>query len=347
MVEAAAAEDADLLAPPLLDMSKFALKAYNRFTRDVEVGALTVAHFLLGQPSAYIPKSDRSVTINFYQVKIHIRRVLNSLLDETSSEGILETANQYINFDGRTRRPSIYKNYEHRDARLAHLCFYEYASQIFVQTFKGAKDRAFRFPFNPSYPLHTTHLQVSVSSLKSLKTPSLCGSFTSMSEQDNDTLNTTLRTQDEIHEVLLSLFYLWNNLQGLQSNHIASLCAAQYKNTQLWNFLVPSLPLYLVQLSENVILLRRSKEAANQDRKERGIEFGNYLETIDYEIYNNDEEANVDFNFATLQPTESSLLLRPCLKQTKCKVSKGYVPQYSQQVAVGRGKVPKYRVWME
>ena len=66
MAEAAAAKEADLPAPPPLDMSKFALKAYNRFTRSVEVGALVVAHFLLGQPSAYIPKSDRSVTINFY-----------------------------------------------------------------------------------------------------------------------------------------------------------------------------------------------------------------------------------------------------------------------------------------
>jgi hypothetical protein len=66
-----------LPAPEPLDMSKFALKAYNRFTRDVEVGAPAVAHFLLGQPSAYIPKSDKSVTINFYWVKTNIRRVLN------------------------------------------------------------------------------------------------------------------------------------------------------------------------------------------------------------------------------------------------------------------------------
>jgi hypothetical protein len=192
--EAAAAENSDLPAPPPLDMSKFALKAYNRFTRDVEVGAPAVAHFLLGQPSAYIPRSDRSVTINFYWVKINIRQVLSRLLDQTSSEGIAETVNQYIKFDGRTRRPSIYENYEHRGARLAHLCFYEYAAQIFVQAFKAAQNRAFCFPFDPAYPLNTTHIQVSISSLKSLRTPSLCGSFTSMSDRDNDILDTTLRT---------------------------------------------------------------------------------------------------------------------------------------------------------
>lgn len=113
-------------------MSKFALKAYNRFTRDTEVGGPAVAHFLLGQPSAYIPRSDASVTVNFHWVRVNFRSALHCLLDETGSEGLSETAEQYVNFDGRTRRPSIYENYEHRGARLSHLCFYEYASQIFV-----------------------------------------------------------------------------------------------------------------------------------------------------------------------------------------------------------------------
>jgi hypothetical protein len=102
-----------------------------------------------------------------------------------------------------------------------------------MQTFKGAQSRAFLFPFDPSHPLHMIHIQVSISSLKSLKTPSLCSSFTSMSEKDTNILDTTLKTQDEIHEVLLGLFYPWNKLQDLQSDHLESLRAALYKNTWL------------------------------------------------------------------------------------------------------------------
>ena len=83
-------------------------------TRDVEVGAPAVAHFLLGQPSAYIPKSDKSVTINFYWVKTNVRRVLNSLLDESTDEGVAESADHYVNFDGRTRRTSIYVDVQRR-----------------------------------------------------------------------------------------------------------------------------------------------------------------------------------------------------------------------------------------
>jgi hypothetical protein len=146
-------------------------------------------------------------------------------------------------------------------------------------------------------------------SVKSLKTPSLCGSFTSMSERDNNILDATLTTQDEVHEVLLGLFYPWDRLRrDFRGHRLESLQASEYKNTWLWNLLVQSLPSYLVQLSENIMLLRRSKEAADQDRKERGIEFDDYLETVDQELYNDDEEANIDVDFATLHPTDNNLL---------------------------------------
>jgi hypothetical protein len=64
--ETAAVENSGLPASKALDMSKFILKAYNRFTRDVKVGAPAVAHFLLRQPSVYILKGNKSVIINFY-----------------------------------------------------------------------------------------------------------------------------------------------------------------------------------------------------------------------------------------------------------------------------------------
>src|SRR3981189_426059 len=64
-----------------LDMAKFALKAYHRFTRDTEVGAPAVAHFLLNQPSFYMPQGGRSVTINFYWVKVAFQTTLTALLN--------------------------------------------------------------------------------------------------------------------------------------------------------------------------------------------------------------------------------------------------------------------------
>jgi hypothetical protein len=56
------------------------------------------------------------------------------------------------------------------------------------------------------------------------------------------------------------------------------------------------------------VLLRRSKEATDQDRKERGTEFDNYLEAVDHNAYTEGEEVNVDMDFAILRPTESNLL---------------------------------------
>jgi hypothetical protein len=79
LAKAKAVEISGLPALSPLDMSKFALKAYNRFTKDTEVGAPIVAHFLLGQPSAYILNGDKAVTINFHRVKFHFRKALNDL----------------------------------------------------------------------------------------------------------------------------------------------------------------------------------------------------------------------------------------------------------------------------
>ncbi|KFY27131.1 hypothetical protein V491_01016 [Pseudogymnoascus sp. VKM F-3775] len=117
-----------------------------------------------------------------------------------------------------------------------------------------------------AYNRFARDIEVSIGSLKSLR---LYGSFTSMSEKDTDILDTTLKTQDEIHEVLLGLFYPWNGLQALRSGHLESLCIAL---------------------------------------KERGIEFDDYLEVVDHNVYMEDEEVNVDMDFAMLRPTESNLL---------------------------------------
>jgi hypothetical protein len=55
------------------------------------------------------------------------------------------------------------------------------------------------------------------------------------------------------------------------------------------------------------VLLRRSKEAADYNKKEYSIEFDNYLEAVDYN-YTKNEEVNVDIDFVMLRPTESNLL---------------------------------------
>ena len=46
VAKAKVATDVRLLVPKPLDIAKFALKAYHRFTRDTEVKALAIAYFL-------------------------------------------------------------------------------------------------------------------------------------------------------------------------------------------------------------------------------------------------------------------------------------------------------------
>ena len=158
VAEAEAAADIGLLVPKPLDIAKFALKVYHRFTRDTEVGAPTVAHFLLNQPSFYMPQGGRSVTINFYWVKGAFQTALAALLDHSGPNIAITEAEQYTEFDLESRRPSLYENYRRQGQRLAGLCFYEYASQIFMQTSAAAIRRAMCFLFENTHPQHTTHV---------------------------------------------------------------------------------------------------------------------------------------------------------------------------------------------
>jgi hypothetical protein len=58
--EAAATNDSDLPAPEPLDMSKFALKVYNRFTRDVE-GWRSSSGSLPTWTAVYVYSKERQV----------------------------------------------------------------------------------------------------------------------------------------------------------------------------------------------------------------------------------------------------------------------------------------------
>jgi hypothetical protein len=242
-------------------------------------------------------------------VKSAFQSALATLLGDSSPEIDRTEAEQYTEFDRESRHASLYENYRRRGQRLASLCFYEYAFQIIVQSSAAAAGRTMCFLFENAHPQYATHVQVSVNSTESLATPSLCGSFTRFRDDNDRVLSNTLRTQDEIDETLPGLFYPWNRLPfDFRPDQLQDLRASEYRNTYVWDIVVRSLPLYLVHLSQNVLLLRRSKEAADKDRKERGIEFNDYLETADHNICSEDEEANIDIDFATLLPTKHHLL---------------------------------------
>jgi hypothetical protein len=93
-----------------------------------------------------------------------------------------------------SHRPSLHENYSKRGQRLAGLCFYEYASQIFVQTSAAVAGRTVCFRFENTHPQHATHVQVSANSSEALTAPSLCGSFTRFQDPDNSVLPNTSRT---------------------------------------------------------------------------------------------------------------------------------------------------------
>jgi hypothetical protein len=85
-------------------------------------------------------------------VKVAFQTTLTALLNKSGPDFALIEAEQYTEFDSETRRPTLYENYRKRGQRLAGLYFYEYLSQIFIQTFTAAAGRTIYFLFEDIYP---------------------------------------------------------------------------------------------------------------------------------------------------------------------------------------------------
>ncbi|KAG4414241.1 hypothetical protein IFR04_012613 [Cadophora malorum] len=110
------------------------------------------------------------------------------------------------------------------------------------------------------------------------------------------------------HLLHRDLAYINRIPSDFQQDSLRDLRASEYKNSYIWKLVLKSLPSYLVHLSQNVLLLRRSKEAADNDRKERGIQFNDYLETLQDSTCNDERLVNIDLDFSALLPTQYHLL---------------------------------------
>jgi hypothetical protein len=91
-------------------------------------------------------------------VKGAFQSALTVLLNNSNSDVAVIEAEQYTEFNSESRRPLLYESYRKRGQKLVGLCFYEYASQIFIQTFTAAAGRTMCFLFEDIHPQYITHV---------------------------------------------------------------------------------------------------------------------------------------------------------------------------------------------
>ncbi|KAE9362581.1 hypothetical protein N431DRAFT_358423, partial [Stipitochalara longipes BDJ] len=248
--------------------------------------------------------NPKSRILHLYQVTSHLRKWAalsreqdsESHSDEPGSPGPdvrgvageplidIDTGNVasgFSKFNVKGSPDSVYVNFELRGPRLQEFCIYEYAAQIGVETNEFARKTSFLF--HPDHPKFETHRQYSPrytpgNSKDNLWIPSIHGTLTSINNRGKsvkDILTDSVKAENDIDECLLGLFVPWERFPQLFKEYASNVTLFPEPRdacSLIWSHIYPKLHPRLQQLSKNIRLLRRSKEAAEKDRQARALE---------------------------------------------------------------------------
>lgn len=276
-------EQIPMMAPPL---NKFILKAYNRFTRTLEVGAPAVARYLKGHKPYYTSPVGKIINLHTVWLVLYVQQKAEEALQiQSISSDYHDTLDQqYQNFKPGQKTNTIYEDYQFRGNTLRHLCFYEYCAQIEKQKMpkRPNMERQY-YQLAAEHPQFESHLQTSIVTVENLAIPCIQGSLIGPKASESDT-HATIITEDAnqyMSTILLSLFVPLEDICRAfkklaaekditndplkEASKLWADCSKGMSSTRLWH-------------ANNVTLLRRSKEEADRERKAQEIAFDEYLE---------------------------------------------------------------------
>jgi PIF1-like helicase len=285
------------LTPKQLSLLKtkpgdYAMKVYHQFRKEKEVGAVSIAAFLIGNPAFYMP-NEKSRNLDLFWVKRNVRKYANlsrvDSLDSTDDE-----AEAFSTFKPTGEDSSSYVDYIYRGPKLVHFCLYEYLSQIGISTRRSAPRGSFSFA--AGHPKFDTHRQYSAKlrrpssdgdgDIDGLWVPAIYGRLTEVNNRGDSAdriLEDSQDVQNDIAEALLGLFVPWEQLTPLFAGNASDVTVVKEPRdacARIWGHIEPSLPPYLQRLAINVGYLRRTKEEADKDRLARQIEFDEWEERV-------------------------------------------------------------------
>ena len=268
----------------------YAMKIYHQFRKEKEVGAVSIAAFLIGHPAFYMP-NEKTKHLDLFWVKRNVQKYANlsrvDSLDFTDDE-----AEAFSTFKPTGEASSSYVDYTHRGPKLVHFCLYEYLSQIGICTRRSAPRGSFSLA--AGHPKFHTHRQYSAKlrqpggggdgDIDGLWVPAIYGRLTEVNNRGDSAdriLEDSQDVRNDIAEALLGLFVPWERLTPLFAEHASD--ETVFKDPRdacasIWNHIEPTLPPHLQRLATNVGYLRRTKEEADKDRQARQIEFDEWEE---------------------------------------------------------------------
>lgn len=148
----------------LPSLNKFILRAYNKFTKTLEVGGPSVARYLKGH-KPYCSSSTGKITN--LQTQWIVAYVLHfaqrscppeaEFQEEIQSREAFEE--QYQNITPGQTSSTVYQDYEFRGPALRHLRLYEYCAQITIKQNPERPDSERQYyQFTEQHPLYSTHV---------------------------------------------------------------------------------------------------------------------------------------------------------------------------------------------
>ena len=138
----------------------YAMKVYHQFRKEKEVGAVSIAAFLIGNPSFYMPNEKYKV-LDLFVIKRKVREYANiSRPGDDSLNSVYDEGETFSQFKPTGEDSSWYTDYIYRGPKVEHFCLYEYMSQIGSCTRRKATRDSFSFA--AGHPKFDTHRQYSV-----------------------------------------------------------------------------------------------------------------------------------------------------------------------------------------
>jgi hypothetical protein len=246
-------------------MDSFALHCFNTLSHDYEVSGVQVASALLKLPSYY------TINYNFTRINLWwLRRYIHGIIqpDRPDSTGSSDSiAEEACTYEINAKAPvSIFDNYKFRGPYLASLSLFEYG--MLVRTKSQQDAVADDVDFDPGHSRHGTHMQRIAHTQSQIATVTFTGQLTEFQTAEDCIQGghpATAAIQNNIAEILMSLFVPWAILLPLFQQHATAFIAKCDVCALVWDTVQPTLALHLQNFANNTELLRKSKEDCQAD----------------------------------------------------------------------------------
>jgi len=243
------------------DVDQFALRCFNTLSHDWEVSGVQIASSLLQLPT-YYTVNDNFVQVNLWWLRKYVRATVDLAESQAGDDSTdLMGEEQCTYWPGAKAPLGRFDNYKWRGPHLADLTLFEYCMLVQTQNVRDATSADLEFdPKHPKYGIYVQRLARKKSQVVTVTFNCQLSQFQAEEEAVPGGHPVTAAIQNDLTEVLLGLFVLWNRLPDLFRHHAVYYEVKREACARIWAAVEPTLSPHNRNFAGNIELLRKSKE---------------------------------------------------------------------------------------